>query len=213
MRKQVAVIALTLGLFAPALAQETHPAAMPPAQQTMTPGEKSFHQDAQKVEQDLNDEGNSDDMEMAETQEKTLQFLRTNEPEMYAEMDKIRTSDPDQYQRMVTMESHHVRSFEDLQETDPEGFRLQIAELRAHDRVGLVARNYQVENSHGNKADLKAAVDQLFAARQAVERHDIEMARKDVSEWATELQAREAKRTSIVDHYVQEISYPDSERW
>src|ERR1017187_8552437 len=113
---------------------------------------------------------------------------------------------------MVTMESHHVRALEDLKTEDPEGFRLSIAELRAHHRVGALAQSCR-ENNHANKPALKAAAEQLFNARQATERHQIELDRKDIDERTKDLQSRTSNRARIVENYIETISIQDSERW
>jgi hypothetical protein len=212
-RQHIAVIALSLGLCLPACAQPAsqgqsgsmaRPAGTGHSGSAMDDSERYQHGDVQDEEEIL-------EQGPVETEQKTLDFLRVNEPEIYQQLDAARTSDPTEYQHMVTMESHHVRALEDLQTDDPEGFRLTIAELRAHDRVGVLARACREKG--GNKAELKAAVDQLFEARMQSERHELDLDRQDLASRDKELQLRESKRQSIVDHYVQSVSVPEAERW
>ena len=216
-RNQVAVLSLVLGLCVPVLAQPERPiqasarsvVAQAPAAPGASPKVKDDHRyrhlDNQE-EEDLLDEG------PVETEPKTLDFLRTYEPEVFQEIEKMKTVDPEEYGHMITMESHHVRMLEDLQTDDKEGFRLAIAQLRAHDRVGALAQACR-EGDHANRAELKAAVEQLFDARQASERHQLELDRKDLEDSEKELQTRDSKRASIVEHYVHSITIPDAERW
>jgi hypothetical protein len=203
--KQFAILNLNLllmgGLCLPALAQDSPGSRPAPT----TVDHKYRHLDHQE-EDALLDAG------PAETTEKTLDFLRTYEPDIYREIDKMKITDPEEYGHMITMESHHVRTMEDLKTEDPEGFRLTVAELCAHDKVGALAQSCR-ENKSVDKPALNAAAEQLFEARQAVDRHQIERDRKDIEARTQELQSRSNNRAKIVDHYIQSISLQDADRW
>ena len=203
-RTQLAAVSLVLGLCIPAFAQEG--TARSVSSVPSATNAHAYHHLDTAEEDELLDAG------PAETEAKTVEFLQTHEPEVYREIERVKLSDPAEYAHMITMESHHVKNLEDLQIDDAEGFRLALVQLRAHDRVGALAEACR-ENNHPDKNALRAAVDQLFEARQAAERHQLELSRKDLDEQAKELQSRDSKRASIVDNYVHSITVSDSERW
>ena len=213
-RKPVAILSLVVGLCVPAFAQEGGPAGRTiPAVSTDASGsnlglkaDHPYHHLDNPAEEELLDAG------PAETSEKTVNFLRAYEPEIWKEIKRMKTEDPEECEHMITMESHHVRALEDLKAYDPLGFRLSITELRAHHRVGALARSCR-DNDHANKPALRAAAEKLFDARQASEQHQIELDREDISERTKDLRSRKSMRTRIVDHYIQSISIQDAERW
>jgi DNA anti-recombination protein RmuC len=131
-----------------------------------------------------------------------LAFVDENMPWMRPELDRLRTTNTDQFRQVCRHLRYEVAQLKDLKGHDPEGFRKAIEEkqlrFRAQDLANKARAATDAAERDALSQELRKVLDRLFDVEMATREAQIAQLEGRMDALREELKARAANRQKIV---------------
>ena len=148
--------------------------------------------------------------------ERILDFLQKNYPEKAQELQQLKAQKPEQYRHALGALNRELGLLLPLQNADPQKFSERLAEFKLNDKVRSLSRSYK-EASAGQKSaiqeQLKPFLEQQFQSRQKQGRERLKNLQEMVQRMEARLNERDAKRSQIIQHHLDELTTGQELRW
>ena len=151
--------------------------------------------------------------------ETVLELVSTSRPALAQRLRQLKQSDPQAFHKAVRRMAaqERTRRFLALQESDPEGFDVRIAEWRAADEANHLAHALRKaktpEEIEKLKPRLRAAVEQQFDARLKVRERELARLEKRLVQLRDNLRQTQARREKMIEEqYQKSLAAPAEKR-
>lgn len=148
--------------------------------------------------------------------ERVWEFLQKNYPERAQELQTLKSQKPEEYRRALGGLQREIGPLLMLQNADPQLFAERLAEFKVNDKVLSLTRSYR-EASAGQKSSireqLKPLLEEQFQTRQKRENERLQHLKEMAQKMEKNLTEREAKKSEILQHHLEELTTDQELRW
>ncbi|MBX3170814.1 MAG: hypothetical protein KF760_25635 [Candidatus Eremiobacteraeota bacterium] len=148
--------------------------------------------------------------------ERVLEFLQKNYPERAQELNSLKSQKPEEYRRTLAGLQREVGPLLRLQNGDPQRFAERLAEFKVNDKVRNLTRTYReapAAQKSSLREQLKPLLEQQFQTRQKREKERLQHLKEMTRKMEARLNEREAKKTEIIQHHLEELTTGQELRW
>ena len=130
-----------------------------------------------------------------------IEVIRAAQPAVADRLAELRRDEPEAFDKIVSQLGSRFRMLVQKKNHDPEGFRLQVEEYRFNlEAMDLTVKMRQLPDAQAKKhePELRNHVEQYFAARHDLLRHDLAQLEKRITDLRQELaEQRETREQTI----------------
>jgi hypothetical protein len=141
--------------------------------------------------------------------QRLMRVLRDELPEIANGLEELRRKEPRTGERLIERMMPRLRQTVAEKPRDEELFRLRISEMRSMFVLMRAARAARLANEAAQEtvpdADLRAAVENAFDDRLAVQRREADLLERRVRDLREDISAREKDKAKLVDEGVERI--------
>jgi len=144
-----------------------------------------------------------------EEEQEAREFLRKINPGRVAHLDEMKTSEPYLYNTTIRRILWTKARLADMEGSDPEGYRRQMAAFQLESEAHDLALRYRQATADSDRQRLRAQLTdelaRLFDLREADKRAEIEHLQRRLQELRRTVQERRRNKDAIVDRHTQEL--------
>ena len=197
-------ILVVIALSAAALAQLPAGKDGPPSGPMGRPGQREMHPGQEGPA--MKGEGQVSEEQVKQFEE----WLKTEDPDRYKEIQEIRNINPQVYKRIVFEGVHHWRHVMMLKSKDPEAYALIKKEMDYNKKLHSLMKQYKEAQDENKKKQLKSQIsevlNQLFDVRTQNRSKEISHLEEQVNQLKKMMEKRKANKKLIVERKIQEIT-------
>ena len=154
--------------------------------------------------------GKADVLLLTPEQEKgVMEYFKNNYPDRLAEMENIKSRDPEQYNRQLSRAFREMRFAEQLKSEDPERYEQLKEEKRLENKSRVLARKYRETYDQAEKerieTELKGILEDAFKYRQMNRNAEIAQLEEKLRELREQNKERMENRDKIIELRLQEL--------
>lgn len=152
----------------------------------------------------------------AMSSERVLEFLQKNYPEKAQELQSLKAQKPEEYRRALGAVQRELGPLLMMQSGDSQRFAERLAEFKVNDKVHTLSRSYKEASGSQKSAireQLKPLLEQQFQTRQKREKERLQHLQEMTQKMEARLQEREAKKSEIIQHHLDELTTGQELRW
>lgn len=140
----------------------------------------------------------------ADQEQRSLDFLKNNRPEQYAQLTRLRDSNPERYNRTLRMVSHWMESMEDMPDNVKKAaFARQDAQIEIADLVPQIRATSDPAAKAALMTKLRTAVNKHLDGEQTVREYRLSMLHKQILQMQEDLQKNREQRAQLVEEQVE----------
>ena len=147
-----------------------------------------------------------------------LKTLKTEEPELYNELTRIKQDIPERYEMMLRQIAQRQRDLENLKQRDPEAYQdaLEIQKLEVKERS--LTRQYREAQSNEERTkieqELMLILSELFDLSLTRRQQEVKRLEEEIKRVKQEIQKRKDNKDAIIQKHFDEITgKDDGMRW
>lgn len=148
--------------------------------------------------------------------ERMVEFLQKNYPERAQELQTLKAQKPEEYRRVLGGLQREVGPLLMLQNGEPQRFAERLAEFKVNDKVRNLSRIYRdapAAQKSSLREQLKPLLEQQFQTRQKREKERLQHLKEMTQKMEARLSERDAKRSEIIQHHLDELTTGQELRW
>lgn len=145
-----------------------------------------------------------------------LAFMKQNDPASVEDLSRLKSQDPQHYQRVVAEGLQRMRFLEMTKKTDRAAYDGLMQEFRLDATSRRLVREYRdgpADKKAAVKKQLETVLSQLFDLRESNRKRQIERLEKQLAELKATTQARGKNKSSIVQRRLEDLLADPSTSW
>ena len=140
-----------------------------------------------------------------------LAIIAERQPTMAQRLTQLKESDPEQFRQSVArlVSNERLRPLMMMRRTDPEGFELHVAAMRAKAQAGRLRRQlHQIDSASAVEAQqqLRQAAEEVIDSEFKLREHELAQLRKRLEQLQQDLSHRRENRDELVEQYYQRLT-------
>lgn len=151
-----------------------------------------------------------------EVEAKFLAFMKQIDPSSSEELSRLKAQNPQQYQRVLAEGAERMQMLSEMQKRDPAAYQDMVNEIRLEGsarRIGESYRNASADKKAALKDQLRQVLGQLFDAREANRKHQIDRLEKDLASMKATLGQRAKNKAAIVNRRLDDMLSEPATAW
>lgn len=162
--------------------------------------------------------GKADVLLLTPKQEKAvMEYCKNNYPDRLAEMENIKRTDPERYNRQLSRAFREMRFAEQLKTEDPKRYEQLKEEKRLENKSRILAKKYHETLDETEKTrieiELKNVLEEAFKYRQMNRNAEIAQLEEKLKELREQNKERMENRDKIIELRLQELLGEQTLSW